>query len=153
MLSLPHHKQKTLYDCGPACLQMIFEYFGNVKTQEALSARLNAGPDTWVSNEELEIVAQEVGFYTKSMTNATLEDLTICIDSGIPTIINYIDPDNHEGHFAVVVDYTSDYLVLNDPWYGKDFPLPFSYIVDNWRSFEGDRQQWLLAISKEKIVV
>jgi ABC-type bacteriocin/lantibiotic exporter with double-glycine peptidase domain len=153
MLSLPHHKQKTLHDCGAACLQMIFEYFGKMKTQEELSKALCAGPDIWVTNEDLETIAQNEGLHTRSMTGATIEDLKGFIEKDIPVIINYIDPDNQEGHFAVVVDVTHMYIVLNDPWYGKDFPLPLSYILANWRSYEGDRPQWLLAVSKEKIAV
>lgn len=129
---------------------MIFEYFGKIKSQEELSKRLGANSDVWVSNEELEIVAQENGFYTQSATNATLEDLKAFVDQGIPTIINYIDPDNHEGHFAIVTDYTDTFLVLNDPWYGNYFALPLEYIAQNWRSFDGNRPQWLLAISNGK---
>ena len=153
MLTLPHHQQKTLHDCGPACLQMIFEYFGKMKTQEELSSRLCAGPDVWVANEDLEKIAKEEGLYTKSMTGAMIDDLKRFVDAGVPTIINYIDPDNKEGHFAVVVDYTDEYIVLNDPWYGKDFPLPLEYIENNWRSYEGERQQWLLALSLTEINV
>ena len=132
---------------------MIFEYFGKMKTQEELSARLCAGPEVWVANEDLEKIAKEEGFHTKSMTGATIENLKKFIDTDIPVIFNYIDPDNQEGHFAVVVDYSDEYLVLNDPWYGKDFPLPLEYIQNNWRSFEGDRPQWLLAISLTEITI
>ena len=132
---------------------MIFEYFGNTQTQEELSVRLSAGPDVWVSNEELEVVAQEAGFETRGMAGATFEDLRRFLDAEIPVIINYIDPDNSEGHFAVVIGYTDDSILLNVPWYGKDFLLPITYLADHWRSFEGNRSQWLLAISNKSITV
>ena len=147
MLTLPYFKQETPYDCGAASLQMICAYFGKTKNQHELSARLGSGPEIWVPNEKLEAVAKEEGFFTQCKIMATFDDLTQYIDAKIPTIINYLDSENHEGHFAVVIDVTNTHVVLNDPWYGKEFQLTRDYLADHWYSFEGDRPQWVLAIS------
>lgn len=150
MLKIPYHKQETEDDCGPASLQMVFEFLGSKISQKELAERLGTGKEIWASNERMEEIAREEKFYTSMQSGSSLEMIGNFIQRGIPVIVNFIEPEG-DGHFAPVVGLNEKEIFLNDPWHGEHYVLSLDYFLKHWHSFEGDRKEWLLAISNTPI--
>ncbi len=150
MLKIPYYKQETPDDCGPASLQMVFEFLGKKISQKELAQRLGTGATVWASNERMEEIAREEGLSTFMQTSGTIEGLRKFLDKGIPVIVNFIEPEG-DGHFAPVLGVTEKEIIFNDPWHGEKYTLSLEYFVQNWRSFEGNREKWLLAISQSTL--
>ncbi len=132
-ISVPYYKQPNDYYCGDACLEMVFDFFGeNISQLEIADVARTVHPDgTWeddmrrathfseistsVGNEILG--ANITGYsdrrygyvaFEQRFTNA--QNITQFIDAGYPLIVlmlyNY--PDNAVGHFRVVTGYIAD---------------------------------------------
>lgn len=62
-LVVPHYFQKTDYHCGPASLQMIFDYFGVYKSQGKIGKQADTEPKRGISHTNMIRIAQEAGFF------------------------------------------------------------------------------------------
>ncbi|MDP3996537.1 MAG: cysteine peptidase family C39 domain-containing protein, partial [bacterium] len=60
-------------------------------------------------------------------------------------------PSNDEGHYAVVVGLSDDYLFLNDPWNGKKFEISREEFLKRWKDSDGTHKNWLMVISENDL--
>lgn len=136
ILKVPYRSQwdddanKSITDCGPACLAMVLDYYGKYVGINKLLAATGVAPGKYVSFGQLQRVARAYDVTFEYGVNRRLNDLKRWIDEGKPAIalVKYsywsqIEPrvstqDTFTGpHFVVVVGYGDGHIYLNDPNY------------------------------------
>jgi len=139
-LSVPFHFQNTHYYCGPACLQMVFDYYSPLvaqlqiaevaRTDEKMGGTfiddmIRAGHfsniSTSMGNEMPRNItgysSRKIGYTTFEQWGMTIADLKTLIDEGYPIILlMWYDAPGYSGHFRVVVGYDETHIILHDPW-------------------------------------
>jgi len=95
-------RQKTHYFCGPASLQMIFNYYNIYKDQDDLAKKLETCEEFGTKNIKMIQTVKENGFYCLTKKSSTLNDIYKMLFKKIPVIVNYMEPTDEEPHFAVV---------------------------------------------------
>lgn len=149
MKSFPFHKQTKDYTCGPASVQMVFEYFGKHKTQKELGLAMKTRTKTGTSQNDMITTAAKEGFYCYSRRNSTLFKVKHFISRNLPVIVNFIEPSEEEGHYAVIVGYKKGFLILNDPWHGKNFQISEKDFLKRWRDSKNIRKRWMMVVAKK----
>jgi len=108
LLSVPYHHQITGYYCGPAALEMVFDYYG---------------PD--ISQLEIADAAMTIheGTYDRGITRAAhFSNLSTSKGDEMPgnvtgyTARKLFSEEDHTGHYRVVVGYNATHVILHDPW-------------------------------------
>lgn len=138
---------------------MVLAFLGERRTQEDL-LRLIAveGAELeqyGLANDALVAAARRAGYHTLVVEPATPGELKYFIRHGLPVIVNYIEPGEQKGHFAVVVGYGRfrRNIILNDPEHGKNFRISEQTFVSWWRSGFEEHERWMLVISRAPFTV
>ena len=173
-ISVPFYYQVKTYYCGPAALQMVFDYFGeNISqfeiaevartvpyvtyTDELRRAAHFSNISTSMGSEMIENItgytARKLGYGAFEMGGMTIDDLKALIDSGFPVILlmRWI-PGEPYGHYRVAVGYNATHVFLHDPWnnveWGGEYGgpnLPMNYtFFDEMWDYSG---HWGLFVS------
>ncbi len=150
MLNMPYFKQDTRYSCGAAALQMTFYFYGKLISEEELTKRLQIDKDRGTEHSQMIKVITDEGLYAYANNESSLEEADGFIKSDIPIIVNFIEPGENSGHYAVVIGIDENNIILNDPWHGEKFKMNKDEFVERWQSENGGHKRWLLAVSTEK---
>jgi predicted double-glycine peptidase len=131
---------------------MVLAFFGEQRREEELMELLRTSEEHGTDNEDMERMLQEHGFSYKVRKNATLHQLKRVLRSGIPVIVNYVEHEENEGHYAVVVGYDDESIILHDPLHGEGFTLSLAEFEKRWHSTftEVPYKHWFLAITGPK---
>jgi len=135
---VPFHYQINDYYCGPAALQMVFDYYGdNINQTEVAEAARTFPYETY--NDELRRAAhfsnvstshgdeifenltgysaRNIGYAAFEQWNLTINDLRDSIDRGEPLIVlMWWSPSKTFGHYRVAVGYNETHMITHDPW-------------------------------------
>ena len=126
--------------CGPACVQMILEYFGVEKDQKTLALDLGCTPATGTNPEVLVWHLTEYGFDV-SAGNDKAWDFLETTDE-LLTLVLYRK--GGEGHYSLVGGKDANHIAVADPETG--FPDIFAYertdFEKNWWDTSIDNQHW-----------
>lgn len=137
-LVVPFYYQNKTYYCGPAALEMVFDYYGDDISQTEIAEVTRAHPNVTYL-EDLERAARfsnlstslgdempnnitgyslrKSGYASFLNYNLSLENLRTLISIGEPVIVLTWYAQNHEqGHFRVVVGFNETHLFMHDPW-------------------------------------
>jgi LysM repeat protein/uncharacterized protein YvpB len=136
ILDVPYRSQwdadanKSTTDCGPACLAMVLDYYGQHESINGLFSATGASPGSYTGFGQLQRVARTFGVTLQYGENRSLNDLKRWIDEDKPAIalVKYghwsqIEPgvstqDGFTGpHFVVVVGHGNGNIYINDPNY------------------------------------
>jgi predicted double-glycine peptidase len=142
-LPVPFRRQKQNYTCGPVVLQMVFRYFGSQLKRHDLIQKARTNKEKGTARKAMRDVARREGFHFIAAYDGTLRTLTKYLKQGIPIIVNYIEPEQDDGHYAVVIGRKDDHIILNDPWHGPHFTLPLQEFTKRWKA----RGRWYLIVS------
>ena len=148
-MKIPFHKQTTEYNCGPAALQSIFEFFGKYLPQKKLEELLETSEAYGTSHAALKRVATDLGFTCEVMKYSTLKSIRGYLNRGLPVLVNYVEPSDEASHYAVVTRYSNGEITLNDPWNGRDFVMKERDFEARWHNKRNNSKRWLLVVSKE----
>ncbi len=148
---VPFHYQETNYWCGPASLEMLFDYWGPDIPQHEIADVVNATPDKGCYNLDLARAAhfsnqstayadpwlwgysaRSLGYACStaswnSMPATRYSDLKELISRGFPVLIlTYYDSPPSSGHFRLVKGYNDSLgtFIVHDPWYTPPYQGP-----------------------------
>jgi len=141
-IGVPYHSQPNWYYCGPACLEMVFDYYGADVAQSEIAdaARTDgtsphpfgsykyeirrAGHFSNLSLSAGELSTHVTGYTARGLGYAAFEaslsidSVEALIDGGYPVVVlTWNDPSHDWGHFRVVVGYDSNAqtITVHDP--------------------------------------
>ncbi|MDH5495536.1 MAG: C39 family peptidase [Candidatus Bathyarchaeota archaeon] len=142
-LPVPFHYQNKSYYCGPAALEMVFDYYGEDVPQAEIADVARTYPYVTFTDELLRAAhfsnmsisqgdeipdsnitgysARKVGYSAFEQWPLTIEDLETLIDKGEPTIVlMWWSSAKLYGHYRVVIGYNTTHVITHDPW-NKDW--------------------------------
>ncbi|MEM3356610.1 MAG: C39 family peptidase [Candidatus Bathyarchaeia archaeon] len=139
-IDVPFHYQDTSYYCGPACLEMVFDYYGEDINQLEIAdvARTFSSGGTYTydmrraahfSNLSTSMgkempyenitgyTLRKLGYAAFESHDMNLEQLKSYIDNDKPLILLMWYSEAHSsGHYRVVIGYNETHFFLHDPW-------------------------------------
>ena len=140
-IPVPFYYQDEDYYCGPACLQMVFNYYGeNISQYEIAAVARSIGDPVYATfTDELtraghfsnistsmgsELPLNIAGYTLRNLGYASFESqgmnlttLEAYIDEGRPLILLMWYSYHHVStHFRVVAGYNQTHVFLHDPW-------------------------------------
>lgn len=147
---VPHKEQVTDYDCGPTCIEMLFDFYGISYDRDKLENLCDASPGRGTDNENLVHAVESFGVQSVVKENASLEDIIETIKSGHPVLVNYFNCKSGVGHFGVVkgIDMEQKAFLLADPKNGDDYPLTFGHFQGHWHNHAKTIHAWMMYIEK-----
>jgi len=139
---VPFHYQEKDYYCGPACLEMVFDYYGedinqteiadvagtigepfySTYTDELRRAAHFSNISTSIGDELPGInitgyTLRGLGYAAFESYSMSLEDLKRYVDMGKPLILLMWYSESHYcGHYRVLTGYNGTHFFLHDPW-------------------------------------
>jgi outer membrane protein assembly factor BamB len=160
LIPVPFHYQEKYYYCGPACLQMVFNYYGqNIPQPEiACVARTIGHPLYGTIDSDLRRAAQfsdistsigdqlphnitgyslrQLGYSAFEAQGMNLTTLESFLDQGKPLILcMWYSSAHYLGHFRVAVGYNQTCVFLQDPWnaqaWGGVYGGPYTVFNDS----------------------
>jgi predicted double-glycine peptidase len=133
-IKIPYFKQDTNYSCGAASVQMILRFFGIIKSEEDLIKELKTEKEDGTSHEEIIKIIRQNNLFCYVNDNSNFDEIKMYLNKNLPVLVNYIETDDDEGHYAVVVGINEEKIILNDPWHGEDFELNISKFENRWQN-------------------
>ncbi|MBN1289032.1 MAG: C39 family peptidase [Actinobacteria bacterium] len=151
---VPYHAQTTDYWCGPASLEMVFDYFGPDISQAEIASVANSNSSYGCYNTEIARAGQfssqstsvqspglqgytgrdyGYGVASASWRDGTAlyarrySDLKDLISSDIPVMtLTWYDQSHSSGHFRVAKGYNDNLgtIIFHDPWYSGTLSGP-----------------------------
>ena len=152
--------------CGPACLQMVLEYFGIRETQKKLGEIAGTTRVSGTPHKGMIQTLRQYGFNAQAThTKATFEDVDMFVNKkNLPVIVNWYSIFNPpaSGHYSVVVGINKKTITLMDPEIRTTRVLTLDEFNKLWFDFDEDLEfrdpplrtvfRWMLvAIPKQKI--
>ena len=107
-LDVPIRYQKRANACGPACLEMVFAYWGKEIGQREIMTFFGGQDqviDVGVRNHDMVLCARDRGFSAYARNHIGIEGLVKYIDRGIPVIARVKSNERGWGHYQVIVGY------------------------------------------------
>jgi len=153
-LKVKFSKQYRDYTCGSVCLEMIFDYYGKKISREKI---MKIAKTTKRGTGHLNMInaVRTFGFYCYVHENSSVNQIKHFIGKKFPVLVNYIEPDTNEGHYAVVIGYDGWNIILNDPWNGKNFKISFKNFKKRWFDYHTNNKlsKWIMVISNNRFSV
>jgi len=93
-----------------------------------------------------------MGLRPRTSSAGTIEDVRCLTAEKTPVIINYKEPSEDCGHFAIVTGIRGSRVILHDPWNGKDFAVDTAYLRRKWLGYKtrNPRGGWMLYVPKDR---
>ncbi len=137
-IPVPFYYQDTDYYCGPACLAMVFDYYGENISQNEIADAARTLPyvtytDEMVRAAHFSNISTSKGTeMPENITGYTLRKLGYAAfenqEMSLAQLKGYIDEDkplillmwysgyHHSTHYRVAVGYNETHVFLHDPW-------------------------------------
>lgn len=136
--------QKYNYDCGPAAVRSITQYFGISITQDELIKLCETGKKKGTHPDDLIGCIDNLGLKYKVMQSMTVKELIYNISKNRPVICNIQAwGDNYDalkdGHYVVAIGVNTKkrLIYFEDPWLdGARGRLSYSALNKRWRDKE-----------------
>jgi predicted double-glycine peptidase len=155
IIRIPYRRQTTCYTCGPACLRMVLAWAGKSAVSEKQIARLvGTRPATGTTRRAMIGYLRKLGLSGSSLTKGTVADLRAALGGGTPIIVNYLEPFENEGHYAVAVGVDGTNIILHDPDHAAHFHMPLIAFAKRWLGHRSKdkKRGWMLVVQRSKKV-
>jgi hypothetical protein len=149
LLNVPYHHQITDYDCGPAALEEVFNYYGPDVPQGQI---MDVARTTSAGTYDMDVVraaqfsnlssttesqirelhpftgypARSLGYAALQCYGMSIEELKAVIAAGYPVMVLT------SWHFRVAVGYTDQYIIFQDPYYGSLYEMTYAAFSSDW---------------------
>lgn len=141
-MRIPFVRQRNTWSCGPACLQMILGAFGMRISQVSLIRECHSAYAHGTHRTEMTRCLRRRGIAATPNARGTLATLRAALRRGDIAIINYVEPTDDEGHYAIVTAETDSAFLLHDPWNGKNFRVTAAQMRKRWLGHLSDSKRW-----------
>jgi len=139
VISVPYHRQITEYYCGPASLEMIFDFYGPDVPQHPIAAVAGTTYPWGTFTDGMRRAShfskyrqrRGLGYAAFEHWGFTMEELEGLIDEGYPIIVLTWLVYPVYGHYRVVVGYDETHVMLLDPLYSQ-MMITHSYFLRLW---------------------
>lgn len=125
------HLQRADHTCGPAALRMLLAFHGIRRSERELERALGTTEATGTTRRALIRCMRDAGFRVRAGV-MIMDDLETALASGHPVLVNYVEPSEEVGHFAVVTACDASTVTLADPWNGERFSLSRRAFSSRW---------------------
>jgi len=137
-VSVPFHYQSNAYYCGPAALEMIFNYYGEDIPQIEIADVARTHPyetygdelrraahfsnlSTSLGDEMLSNITgysnRKLGYAAFEGYDLTMDDVKDSLNNGKPLIVMmWWTASKENGHYRVVIGYNDTHIIMHDPW-------------------------------------
>lgn len=131
LLSVPRGTQLYEFDCGAKCLHLIMQYYNFDVPYTSLLSHVNGCRENGLSIGLIKSLARSYGFKARSLINCSMDILEERIRNKQPVIVliqawahknlkpndwrNMGKGNRDYGHYAVVMGFDDDFIVLRDP--------------------------------------
>lgn len=136
VIRLPYRPQETDWTCGPACLRMLLAARGIRVSERRLAAACNTTAAKGTSPRDLARAARAWGCVLRLSARLRIADLRRLLARGVPVVVNYREPSEEVGHYAVAVALGPRTITLQDPCNGRHFRLPIAAFRRRWYGHE-----------------
>ncbi|CAM3882898.1 MULTISPECIES: cysteine peptidase family C39 domain-containing protein [Flavobacterium] len=118
----PFYKQKTTQECGPTCLKMIFEYYGDKISLDSINklSKLDSIEGTNLLN--LSDTAETLGYRTLAIKI----DFEKFKEAPLPAMLHW-----NNNHFVVIYKIENDSISIADPAIGL-YKLNINEFKEHW---------------------
>lgn len=147
-VKLPRMKQHTKYSCGPVSLEMVLSFLGDKKSEEFFIKTAHTNKVKGTKHKWMLEVAIREGFYCYINSSSSLNEIKQFLLLGLPIIVDFTEPSQNSGHYAVVVGYKRNKIIMNDPWNGKNLSMSESNFTKRWHDVLTESHGWMMVISK-----
>ena len=152
-ICVPFHYQSKSYYCGPAALEMVFDYYGEDVPQAEIADVARTYPSVTYTDELTRAAhfsnlstslgdempgnitgysARKVGYAAFEQCGLTIDDLKTLIDKGEPVIVlMWWTPSKIYGHYRVVIGYNETHIIMHDPQYANK-SMTYQTFLDFW---------------------
>lgn len=122
-IDLPTVRQSTKYDCGPACLRSICQYYGvGSDDEDWYIDACQADSKMGTRPENLIKVARSLDLKAEMRERLTIEELMRFLDEKKPVICAiqaWGDPEDYhklqDGHYVIAIGYDNKRVYFEDP--------------------------------------
>lgn len=141
-IEVPFHYQDNSYYCGPAAIEMVFDFYGEDIPQSEIADVARTVPYVTYTDEMRRAghfsnfstssggempgnitgySLRKLGYGTFERGGLTISQLKSLIDDGYPIIVlMWFSSAKVYGHYRVVVGYNETHIIAHDPW-NKEF--------------------------------
>jgi ABC-type bacteriocin/lantibiotic exporter with double-glycine peptidase domain len=154
MLDLPTGRQTFDFDCGAKALQLVFMYYGIDIREDELMTELKTD-ETGTRIENMISAAERRGFQAVARCEVSLETVKEFVDAKHPVIVlvqawadRYMaledwKQDYDHGHYVIVIGYSGNILVFEDPGSIRRTWLTEEEFLARWHDRDHRTQQKL----------
>lgn len=146
---VPYRPQPNTYFCGPASMQMVFEFFHRKTRQRKLARAMHTNSQIGSLRQSMIRAATRAGFYCYVNNNASLKELKRYIAEGFPVIVRFLAEDDDKDHYSVVCGYTPRSITIHDPYNGKNHAISIPRFLARWHDEDGSHAGWMMVLSKD----
>lgn len=142
------YKQQKDWSCGPASLRMALAAIGVYYTEQNIAKQFNINSKRGTKNKSFPLFAEQHKLNYLVSRNSTLQNIHNALKQEYIIIINYFDPKEKEGHYAVIKKLTPKKIYLLDPWHGPHHNISIKTFLLLWKSGFEKEKKWFFAIKK-----
>lgn len=148
VVAVPFRWQQRDYTCGPASLAMCFAQQGTYFPERALVRACATTAAHGTSHRAMIDAARRAGFHCYVRVHACVRELAPLLRRKLPVIVNYIEPSEETGHYAIITGMTWRTVSLHDPWNGRDFRMSLREFRRRWIDGERRAPHWFMTVSR-----
>lgn len=112
MLKVPAYLQTPSF-CGPACLRMVFAYYGIPIRESTIATIAKSSREEGTPAENMVEAARHFNFHARLIDNNSISKIQEFLRKKVPVIVNWWSGD--DGHYSVVVGLGRTHIHLRDP--------------------------------------
>ena len=135
-MQLPYFKQETHYTCGPACLRMILAGNGIHQSERTLATLSEQNVRHGTRRAAMVVTLRRFGVRCSVFPQGTLTQLLTTVRAGRSVLVNFREPSEDEGHYAIVTGENDGTMLLHDPLNGKNFPMTRREFSKRWLGYK-----------------
>jgi ATP-binding cassette, subfamily B, bacterial len=113
MIIIRKYTQKTNYTCGPACLKIVSDFYGDSHTEIFLRELAETSKEWGTNHRNMVRAARAIGYTVRSRNKISIKDVESIITRGFPVIVDY--ENWGDGHYSVVTKIDDTHVHLADP--------------------------------------